>query len=325
MKQPDTIRPAQPRAKADIYLDANESPFNTPDNRYPDSANEHLRELWGRHERIPTRCIYLCNGTEDAIDLCMRIYGTPNRGNVISVAPTRTVYKRRAAINRLEYREVPLNATDFSLNTDAIIEALNSTTQILFLCSPNSPTGNLLGADNIETLLDLYEGVVVVDESYIDFVPQATVINLLNRYKNLIVLRSFSHAWASAGLRLAAVIAHPEVIDRFVCTGLTHPLSAPVARLAEQMVLRRLDVDKWVRRLVDERTKVEVALKELPECMEVYPSVANFLFVRFADAAAVYKYLHRQGIAVRLVHGCLRISIGLPGENSALLGALRRR
>lgn len=325
MKLPDNIQKARPRVKADVQLDANESPFNAPDNRYPDEELLQLKTLWGRHERIPAQCIYMCNGTEEAVDLAMRAFALPCRDSVASAGPTRSIYRRRAAVNRLEYREAALRREDFSLNTDVLLNVISQTTKMIFLCSPNSPTGNVINREMLSMLLERFDGMVVVDESYVDFVSQATMLSLLNTYKNLVILRSFSHAWSAAGLRLAAIVAHPSVIKSFERVGYTHPLSSPVVREATKLVCRRLDVDKWARLLNVEREKVRIALKELPECLEIYPSYANFIFVRFVDSVAVYKYLLGRGVAVKAIQGCLRLTIGLPGDNSALIGALRRR
>lgn len=311
--------------EADVRLDANESPFNAPDNRYPDDSLLALRSSWGLHEHIPPRCVYFTGGTEEAVDLLMRVAALPGRDSVASVEPTRSIYKRRALINRLEYRTANLRADDFSLDTGALLDTVSRTTKMIFLCSPNSPTGNVLRRGDVEMALQLFDGMVVVDESYVDYAPEATMLAMLNKYGNLVLLRSFSHAWASAGLRLAAVVARPEVTDALRRVGWTHPVSSVVARAAQEMVRRRLDVDKWVRQTISERGKVAAALSELPECEKVFPSSANFLLARFSDSAALCKYLLGQGIAVREVGECLRISIGLPCENSALLGALRRR
>ncbi len=326
MKLPETIQPAAPRPKAEVRLDANESPFNTSYNAYPEA--DYLLELkreWGKHERIPESCIYFCNGTEEAVDLVMRAFALEGRDSVAAAEPTRSIYCRRAAVNRLEYREAPLRKDDFALEADALLNVVSDTTSLLFLCSPNSPTGNLLSAGEVETILQLFDGYVVVDESYIEFCPQHTMAGLLNKYRNLILLRSFSHGWSAAGLRLAAIVARPETINEIAKVGFTHPLSSAVERVAMQMVRQRLDVDKWVRQILDERTKVVLALRLLPECKQVYPSDANFLLVRFADSEDVANYLLQNGIAVRPACGCLRITIGLPSQNSALLGLLRRR
>ncbi len=326
MKLPETIQPSQPRPKAEVRLDANESPFNTAYNEYPDAdCLSALKREWGKHERIPESCIYFCHGTEQAVDLVMRAFALPGRDSVAAAEPTRGVYRRRAMVNRLEYREAPLRTDDFAFQAEALLNVVSDSTQLIFLCSPNSPTGNLLNAAEVEAVLQLFDGYVVVDESYIDFCPQHTVVGLLNKYRNLIVLRSFSHGWSAAGLRLAAVVARPETIAEIEKVGFTHPLSVCVARAAMQMVQQRLDADKWVRQILEERTKVALALRVLPEVQGIYPSDANFLLVRFTDSEAVYQYLLQNGIAVRPACGCLRITIGLPSQNSALLGLLRRR
>lgn len=187
------------------------------------------------------------------------------------------------------------------------------------------PTGNLLDAGEIESIVQIFDGIVVVDESYIDFVPQATVIGLLNKYKNLVVLRSFSHAWALAGLNLSAIIAHPDIICNIAKIALSHPINTITINAALEMIKNRLDIDKWTRQIIDERTKVEIALKDIPECEHIYHSDANFLLVKFSNSASIYKDLLKNGIAVHPVMGCLRLTIGLPQDNSALLGALRRR
>lgn len=168
------------RPKAKVRLDANESPFNTPFNRYPDEKDlGELKHNWGKHERIPASCIYFTHGTEEAVDLLMRVYALPNRDSVVAAEPTRSIYKRRAIINRVEYREAALKENDFELDAERILEAVSETTKIIYLCSPNSPTGNLLDAQSIETILQLFEGIVVVDESYIDFVPHKSILPCL--------------------------------------------------------------------------------------------------------------------------------------------------
>jgi len=309
-----------------VRLDANELPFNTPLNRYPSEQDyTALAEAWGNHERIPASCIYFTCGTEEAIDLAQRIYAVQGRDSVLEATPTRSIYRRRAQLNRLECRDVPLTEDTWQLPINKVLDTASPTTKLLFLCSPNSPTGTLHPSDEVCKLLEQFSGMVIVDESYIDFSPHATLLPLLNRYKNLVILRSFSHAWAAAGVRLAAVIAHPEVIKQFSNFGYTHPLSFNVLQSAMELVKNRLDVDKWVRQIVTERTKVEVALSQLPEVEKVYPSVANFILVKFRDNEEVYRYLLNESIATRLLPIGIRISIGLPGENSALIGALRRR
>ncbi len=326
MKLPDNIKAPRQRTKAKLHLDANESPFNAPYNLYPeDNALRSLKRNWGRHEHIPEKCIYMCGGgTEMAIDLIIRANTLPNRDSVVAAEPTRCIYKRRALANRIEYREAALRETDFELVAEHVLDAVSNTTKIIFLCSPNSPTGNLLNRDEVENILQLFDGIVVIDESYIEFAPQASMLELLNKYTNLVILRSFSHAWSLASIHLSAIIAYPEVIEELNKMGLTHPVSTPVMEAATNMVRHRLNVDKWARQIIDERNKVRLALSALKQCQHIYHSDANFLLVRFTDNAAIYKYLLKNGITVFPVKGCLRISIGLPTENSELLGALRR-
>lgn len=326
MKIPDNISNVRVRPKATIMLDENESPFNAPYNRYvEENSLTNLKSSWGKHEHIPSKCIYFCNSTEEATDLLMRIFALPNRDSVVAISPTRSIYKRRALINRLDYREAPLRENDFELDANAVLNAVSETTKIIFLCSPNSPTGNLLDINEIELILQLFDGMVVVDESYIEFCPQASVVPLLNKYKNLVILRSFSHAWSMAGVHVAAIVAYPEIIESVAKVGFIHPISRPAEEIVSNMVAHRLDVDKWARQIIDERTKVQMALSDIPECKYIYHSDANFLLVRFENPQAIYKYLLKNGIAVKPINGCLRISIGLPQDNSALLGALRRR
>lgn len=309
-------------------LSDNTSPFNAPLNAYPsDELLDALKAEWGRFEHIPAPCVYFCGGgTEQAVDLTLRAFCTAGRDSIVAPSPTRTIYERRARVCQLDYREAPLGANDFELSTEAVLNCVGPTTRAIILCSPNSPTGNLLDPSAVETILALFtEGLVLVDESYIEFAPGRSVLPLLNRFKNLVVLRSFSHAWSAAGLRLAAVVAHPEVIARYAAVGPTHPVSLPVITAARTLVRQRLDVDKWVRRIVEERDKVRLALSDLPECRHIYASAANFLFVRFDCSEAVHRYLAECGIRTSLHGDCLRITIGSAADNTALLSALRKR
>lgn len=310
-----------------IALDKNELPFNAPYNRYPkDSEVLNLAEKWGKHEGIPSACIYFSRGTEDAVDLLLRLYARDPKDHIITFAPSREVYLRRAQVNRVATSIVPLSADNgFEIDTERVFSIVRENTRLIFICAPNSPTGNLPDRDSVELILSLFEGYVVIDESYMDFVPGETFVKLLNKYPNLILLRSFSHAWGAAGLRLSAVIARPEQITQIRQIGPSRPLSLPVMQQAEELVRHRLDIDKWIRQIVSEREKVALALSELPECRSIFPSMANFLFVEWENASDAYQSLLSQGIAVRLLEKYLCITIGLPYENSALIGVLRRR
>lgn len=326
MELPNKTVPTRIRPKAEVRLDENESPFNAPYNRYLDESSlSSLKQSWGKHEHIPSKCIYFCNSTEESTDLIMRAFTRQHTDNVVAITPTRSIYKKRSLINNVSYKEAPLRESDYELDASQMLNEVDNDTKLIFLCSPNSPTGNLLDTNEIELILQLFDGIVVVDESYIDFCAHASVVPLLNKYKNLIILRSFSHAWSMAGVHMAAIVAYPDVIDQISKVGFTHPISCTVEEMVSNMLSHRLDVDKWTRQIIDERTKVRLALSDIPACKHIYHSDANFLLVRFDDCQSVYKYLLKNGIAVKPVCGCLRISIGLPTENSALLGALRRR
>ena len=307
-----------------IKLDANESPFNMPDSLYPiDSDLKQLKEKWGQFERIPSSYIYICNGTEESVDLCIRLFAEPNSDEILSVSPTRSIYKKRALVNRVSYKQCPLNPSDFSLNSDLLLKSISSQTKIILLCSPNAPTGNLFAQEDLLKILTNFKGLLIIDESYIDFCLYQSNLTLLNKYKNLILIRSFSHGWSSAGIRMSALIAHPDVISQFEQFGLTHPLNSLVILYAKNMLDRRIDVHKWVRQIVEERNKVILALKSLPLSLVVFPSEANFVFVKGERIFEIYKYLLRHEIFVKYTDEGLRISIGMPRDNSVLLAALR--
>ena len=313
-----------------LRLDANESPFNSPDCRYPDAQLTRLKTLWGRHEGIPAKCCYLCSGTEQAVDLTYRIFCNPGLEEAVALTPSRSVYLRRAQLNEVHCTQVPLTDETFQLSPEDVVDSVRHNTKVIFLCNPNSPTGNLLGEDNIAALADLFPGIVVVDESYIEFTPHQSAVRLINDHPNVVIIRSFSHAWASAAIRLAVVVAHPALVKYYECMGLCHPVSNLTADYAERLVRRRLDVDKWVRQLIDEREKVRIALRQLPVCEKVYPSETNFLMVRLKNRNDVVRYLEEEGIAVQPLEGdsrtdnCVRITVSLPVDNSRLLGALRK-
>lgn len=342
-----------PISSSMLRFHANESPFNSPLNTYPESNNSELKEMWGRHEGIPAKCCHLVRGTEEAIDLVLRTFCTPGKDRVLAVAPTRRVYVRRSELHDVDCSLALLHEDDFSLDVDAVLEKVTSQTKVIFLCNPNCPTGNLLSSEGITKLAESFEGILVIDESYIDFCPTFTSLQLLNRFSRVIILRSFSHAWAAAGARLCMVIGHPGMIPYLQTAGLSHPLSAPEIEYAKELFTRRSDVDKWTRQIVEERIRMACALAQLPFCKKVYPSVTNFLLIKVENASRLCAYLEEQQMAVTCftnevndesnqtrsdcraafpIHSikdirldnCLRITISLPWENSKLLGALRK-
>lgn len=318
-----------PRGRQAVRLDANESPYNAPYNRYPDPWQTGLKEELAKVKGLRPGCMFLANGSEDVVDHLFRLFCIPWKDNVVAIEPTCGVYAVRAAVNDVEYRRVRLNA-DFSLPVGRLLEVVNANTKLMFLCSPNTPTGNLLEREAVCQLLERFGGMVVVDETYVDFARTESMRRELARYPNLIVVDSFSAAWASAGIRLGAAYAVPQVVDFLNRVKCSCNVSLPVQEKALEMLARRFDVDKWVKRLLEERDRVVAAFRMLPLCEEVFPTDANFFLARVKDAVRLHGYLRENGVWVKDVGGlplcgdCLRITVGMPQENSALLGALRK-
>lgn len=315
---------------AAVRLDRNESPFNAPDNRYPVTDFAELAHLWGRHEGIPPECVCFCHGTEEAVDLTLRLFCRPGQDSVAVESPTRSVYARRARLYGVRCVKVELDeAAGFAPDAARFLSAAGSA-RVAFVCNPNDPTGAPISIDTLEQILDGFDGMVVVDESYVDFAPSVTALRLLNKYSRLVLFRSFSHAWASAGACAAAIVARPRLAALYRAVGHTHPLSSPCAAYLSELFADRLDVDKWTRQVVEEREKVCAALRSLSVCERVFPSAANFLYVKVKSPGRLHKYLLSEGVAVRLcrsdsvTEGYLRVTIGLPYENSRFVGAMRR-
>ena len=314
---------------ASVFLDANENPYGTPLNRYPDPLQEELKKKLAAVKGVPASGIFLGNGSDEAIDLVYRIFCEPRQDNVVAIAPTYGMYSVCAAINDVEYRAVPLN-NDFTLDADRLLAAVDEHTKVIWLCSPNNPTGNALDRKAIERVLTTFQGMVVVDEAYSDFSDQRPFRLDLNRFPNLIVLNTFSKLWASAAIRLGMAFASAEVIALF--NKVKYPYNVNV--LTQQQAMKVLDdlqhVDLWRATLLSERAAILPAVAELRICQAVYPTDANFFLARMTDADSIYHYLVDRGVIVRnrsrveLCGNCLRITIGTPQENNALLGALRQ-
>ena len=323
------MQTAEARSEAKILLDAGESPFNTPLNRYPDPRYAELCAELSRLRGIRPDCIFPSNGEDEVIDLLMRLFCIPGRDNVVTIDPTRPIYARLASLNDVEYRRSQLRE-DFSIDADALLRLCNAQTKLLLLCSPNSPTGNVLDRKEMLRVLDNFDGLVVVDETYIDFSYEPTLIPELQKYKNLFVVQSFSKAWACAGLNFAAAYTRPELVTLLQRIKAPYNISAPVLKESIAMIRRRYDVENWVKQTLDERLKVLRALRLLPFYVCDFPTETNFILVRVEEAERIYASLRSQGILVDncSVHGCLsdclRITIGAPHENSALLSALRK-
>lgn len=313
---------------AKVYLDANENPYNGPLNRYPDPLQLEVKKQLGKVKGVAEDCIFLGNGSDEAIDLMYRCFTEPKVDNVVAMDPTYGMYKVCADINDVEYRTVSLNE-DFSLNADNILAACDNHTKVIWLCSPNNPTGNALDRGAIEKILKDFEGLVVVDEAYCDFSSQKPFRTELSKYPNIVVLNTMSKAWGSAGIRLGMAFASKDIIDILNKVKYPYNVNALTQREALELLADPYEVDKWVRTILLERSRVVDAIKVLPICRKVYPTDANFVLVEVDDARKTYEYLVDRGIIVRnrnsvhLCNGCLRITIGTKTENQELLAALR--
>ena len=314
--------------KAKVFLDANENPYNDPYNRYPDPLQEKLKQRLAPLKRVRPSQIFLGNGSDEAIDLVYRIFCNPGKDNVVAIAPTYGMYKVCADINDVEYRSVPLSA-DWQLDPQALLAATDSNTKVIWICSPNNPTGNDFPREVIHQVLISFKGIVVVDEAYSDFSAQEPFSHFLDNYPNLIVLNTFSKALASAAIRLGMAFASEEIIALFNKVKYPYNVNLLTQEKAYALLADYYTIEGWVTQLKREREHVLPALAELPIVREVFPTDANFVLVRVTDAQRVYSYLIENGIVVRNRHrvllcdDCLRITIGTRQENNELLGALR--
>ena len=315
--------------EAHVFLDANENPYNDPYNRYPDPLQRKLKAKLEKVKGVPTENIFLGNGSDEAIDLAYRIFCEPGRDNVVSIAPTYGMYQVCADINNVEFRKVLLD-DNYQMEAGKLFAACDEHTKVIWLCSPNNPTGNSLNRDEILKVIEHFEGIVVVDEAYIDFAQQLSLRQELPTHPNLIILQTLSKAWGSAAIRLGMAFASKDIIN--IYNKVKYPYN--VNLLTQQQAIKAIsdpyEVDKWVKTLLQERGRLMLAFSELPICEQIYPTDANFFLARMNDAQKTYDYLVEQGIIVRnrsrvqLCHNCLRITIGTRTENNELLAALRQ-
>ncbi len=315
--------------EAEVFLDANENPFNAPYNRYPDPLQWAVKAKIAELKNVAPEKIFLGNGSDEPIDIIFRAFCEPGVDNMVSIDPTYGMYQVAADINNVEVRKVKLNE-DFGFSAQKLLDATNLYTKAIFVCSPNNPTANLLDKAEIVKLLTGFDGLVVVDEAYIDFSPESSLLPELDNYENLIILQTFSKAWGMAGIRLGMAFAQPEIIRVF--NKVKYPYNINI--LTQQKALELLDnlqeKEDWVQTIVDERSKMVKKLFKLPFVQVVYPSDANFILVKMHDARGIYEYLTDQKIIVRdrskiaLCNDCLRITIGSPKENKKLRKALKK-
>jgi histidinol-phosphate aminotransferase len=312
-----------------VFLDANENPYNAPYNRYPDPLQRELKAMLSKVKGVPAENIFLGNGSDEAIDLPFRIFCEPGRDNVVSIAPTYGMYKVCADVNDIECRQVLLDE-QFHLHADQLLAACDEHTKIIWLCSPNNPTGNSLDRNEIIKVIEGFPGIVIVDEAYIDFAQQQSLRQELPSHPNLIILQTMSKAWGSAAIRLGMAFASKEIIAIYNKVKYPYNVNQLTQQQAMEMLKDPFEVDKTVKILLQERSRLMQAFLELPVCEQVYPTDANFFLTRVTDAQRIYDYLVDRGIIVRnrsriqLCNNCLRVTIGTRTENNELLSALRQ-
>lgn len=313
---------------AHVFLDANENPYNSPLNRYPDPLQLELKAQVSKVKGVPVENIFLGNGSDEAIDLAYRIFCNPSQDNVVAIEPTYGMYKVCADINNVEYRPVLLDA-DYQISAGKLLSACDEKTKLIWICSPNNPTANNICREEIARVLQEFQGIVVVDEAYSDFSKQQTFRSELGKYINLIVLNTMSKAWGSAAIRLGMAFASRDIIDLFNKVKYPYNVNLLTQNQAIEALRDPYQVQDWVKTILNERTRLVCAFRDLACVVKVYPTDANFFLAKMTDAQGIYNYLVEKGIVVRnrnkitLCGNCLRVTVGTKSENSELLAALR--
>lgn len=320
------------KGTANVYLDANENALGSPltkwYNRYPDPHQEAIKEKLSFVKQTPANTIFLGNGSDECIDVLIRSFCEPRMDNIIICPPTYGMYEVSANINDVEVREVPLMA-NFQLDLESIENAIDDNTKMIFICSPNNPTGNSIDREDIEMILNNYFGIVVIDEAYINFSRQKSFVPNIKDYPQLVVLQTFSKAWGLAALRVGMAFAQAPIIE--VMNKVKPPYN--INQSSQELILKALEevgqVNDMIKITVQERTALENSLLELSIVEKVYPSDANFLLVKVTNANAIYQYLLNKGIVIRnrssviLCNDCIRITVGTTVENNQLIQALK--
>jgi histidinol-phosphate aminotransferase len=311
-----------------ILMDANENPYNPPFNRYPDPKQGKLRNRLAGMLGLRTDNIFVGNGSDEAIDLLLRVFCIPGSDRITVMDPSYGMYKVCADVNGVATDLVALNE-DFSLDPERILAAAGPATKLIFLCSPNNPTSNLMETRAVLQILDEFRGILVVDEAYVDFSGGAGLLGLLVEYPGLVLLRTLSKAWAGAGIRLGMALGDPKLIA--LMNKVKYPYNVNI--LTQEKALEMLDQvqlkDEWVRLILTERQRLAGALSRLEQVEKVFPSDANFMLVRVSDPQGLYDHLAGGGVIVRnrsgMTHceGCLRITVGTPDENDRLLELIK--
>lgn len=316
-------------AVASVFLDANENPYSLPHNRYPDPLQRDLKTELSKIKKVSPEHIFLGNGSDEAIDLVYRAFCEPEKDNVVAIDPTYGMYQVCADVNNVEYRKVLLN-DKFQFSAEDLLAATDEHTKLIFLCSPNNPTGNDLNGSEIEKVLSQFEGLVILDEAYNDFSATPSFLRNLEQYPNLVILQTFSKAWGSAAIRLGMAFASEGIIG--ILNKIKYPYN--VNQLTQQQAMELLrkyyEVERWVTNLKEEREVLTHAFKKLSCTEKIFPSDANFFLARVTDAVKIYNYLVGLGIIVRnrnsiaLCGNCLRVTVGTRRENEILIEALQK-
>lgn len=315
------------KGDASVFLDANENPFNEPVNRYPDPLQMKLKEQIAGIKNTAPGNIFLGNGSDEAIDLVIRAFCEPGQHNIVAIDPTYGMYKVCADINNVEYRKVPLTS-EFEINPEALLEQADENTRLIFICSPNNPTSNSFRPDNIQKVITSFDGIVVLDEAYIDFSSGKGFLPLLTEYPNLIILQTFSKAWGMAGIRLGMAFANENIIS--ILNKIKYPYNINVLTMATAMKslhnIRKKE--RWVAEILYQRSVLRNELEKVPVVLKVFPSDANFLLIKVTQPREIYNYLVDNKIVIRdrskvsLCEGCLRVTVGTANENNRLIKAL---
>lgn len=317
--------------EAQVFLDANENSLGTPllkwYNRYPDPYQRELKEAIASVKQVDPQTIFLGNGSDECIDLLYRCFCEPGKDSTIICPPTYGMYEVSAHINDVQLIKVPL-LPNFQLNTTAILDAVQAHTKLIWLCSPNNPTGNSMHYEDVELLLNNFDGLVVVDEAYINFARQRSLLAQLSEYPNLVVLQTFSKAWGMAALRLGMAFGSTELVNWLNKIKPPYNINQVTQELALQALQEVGMVNDMIREIVAMREALAGVFARMPRVQKVFPSEANFILVKMTNATAAYQFLLTKGIVVRdrsrveLCEDCLRITIGTEKENTELVDAL---
>jgi len=317
------------KGEASVFLDANENPYDNSYNRYPDPLQWEVKARIAALKGVRKENILLGNGSDEPIDLLIRAFCEPGTESITTIEPSYGMYEVSADINNVACRKVRLT-DDFELDAESLLTVAKKDSKLVYLCSPNNPSGNNLNREEVYKVLNGFDGLVIIDEAYIDFSSAPSFLTELDKYPNLVVLQTFSKAWGAAAIRLGMAFASEEIIQ--ILNKIKYPYN--INKLTQEYALSLLDKEDIMKEqlvlILKERAVLECALRELPYVQKIYPTDANFILIKVPDATIIYNQLVQQGIIVRnrtnitLCGDCLRITVGTAEENTALLNALKK-